>query len=341
MIMDTTNSSTRPLNFALIGTGGYIAPRHLRAIRDTGNRLIAAADPKDSVGVLDQYDFNVRFFTEIERFDRHLEKLRRGPVDQRMEYLSVCTPNYLHDAHCRLGLRLGADVICEKPLVINPWNLDALQDLEQETGHHIYTILQLRVHPELIQLKQTLEMKDGKQKKVNLTYITGRGNWYHTSWKGQVEKSGGVATNIGIHLFDLLLWLFGPAGDIRLYHSDAYRMSGYIELQHAHVSWFLSVDPDDLTLAHAPQGKNTYRSITVDGMEVEFSEGFTDLHTHVYEETLAGRGFGIEDARPSIQLTYRIRTSAISSLDLFAHPILRFENGNFNDAAEKLRVTYD
>lgn len=336
-----TNSSTRPLNFALIGAGGYIAPRHLRAIRDTGNRLIAAADPKDSVGVLDQYDFNVKFFTEIERFDRHLEKLRRGPVDESIEYLTICTPNYLHDAHCRLGLRLGADVICEKPLVINPWNLDALQDLEQETGHRINTILQLRVHPELIKLKQNLEMKNGKQHNVILTYITGRGNWYHISWKGQVEKSGGVATNIGIHFFDLLLWLFGPAGDIRLYHSDAYRMSGYIELQHAHVSWFLSVDPEDLALTHAHQGKNTYRSITVDGMEVEFSEGFTDLHTRVYEETLAGHGFRIEDAQPSIQLTHRIRTSMISPLDTLSHPILRLENGNFKNVAEKLRIVYD
>jgi len=328
-------------NFAIVGVGGYIAPRHLKAIKNTGNRLIAAADPKDSVGVLDQYDFNIKFFTEIERFDRHLEKLRRGPVDERLEYLTVCTPNYLHDAHCRLGLRLEADVICEKPLVINPWNLDALQDLEQETGHQINTILQLRVHPELIKLKQALEIKDGKQHNVVLTYITGRGNWYHTSWKGQIEKSGGIATNIGIHFFDLLLWLFGPAGDIRLYHSDAYRMSGYIELQHARVSWFLSVDPDDLALTHALQGKNTYRSIIVDGVEVEFSEGFTDLHTRVYEETLTGRGFRIDDARPSIQLTHRIRTSVISPLDTLAHPILRLENRNFSDVAEKLRMVYD
>jgi UDP-N-acetyl-2-amino-2-deoxyglucuronate dehydrogenase len=328
-------------NFAIIGVGGYIAPRHLRAIRDTGNRLIAAADPKDSVGILDQYDFNVKFFTEIERFDRHLEKLRRGPVTERMDYLTVCTPNYLHDAHCRLGLRLGADIICEKPLVINPWNLDALQDLEQETGHRINTILQLRVHPELVKLKKRLRLKTSRQSNVILTYITGRGNWYQTSWKGHIEKSGGVATNIGIHFFDLLLWLFGPAYDVRLYHSDAYRMSGYIELERAHVSWFLSVDPDDLPLAHAAEGKSTYRSITVDGKEVEFSEGFTDLHTRVYEETLAGRGFRIEDARLSIELTHRIRTSMISPLDTFAHPILRFENGNFNDEAEKLRIIYD
>lgn len=328
-------------NFAIVGVGGYIAPRHLRAIRDTGNRLIAAADPKDSVGILDQYDFNVKFFTEIERFDRHLEKLRRGPLEGRMEYLTVCSPNYLHDAHCRLGLRLGADVICEKPLVINPWNLEALQEVEHETGHRISTILQLRVHPELIKLKQTLEVRDGTQHNVMLTYITGRGNWYHSSWKGQVEKSGGVATNIGVHFFDLLLWLFGSAGDIRVYHSDAYRMSGYIELESAHVSWFLSVDPNDLVLAHAPQGKNTYRSITVDGKEVEFSEGFADLHTRVYEETLAGRGFGIDDARPSIQLTHRIRTSIVSPIDEFAHPILRSGNERFSPLTEKHKVSHD
>lgn len=328
-------------NFAIVGVGGYIAPRHLKAIRDTGNRLIAAADPKDSVGILDQYDFNVKFFTEIERFDRHLEKLRRGPMEDRLEYLTVCSPNYLHDAHCRLGLRLGADVICEKPLVINPWNLDALQDLEQETGHCINTVLQLRVHPGLVKLKQTLDVEKDKQHDVMLTYITGRGNWYHSSWKGQMEKSGGIATNIGIHFFDLLLWLFGSAGDTRLYHSDAYRMSGYIELEHARVRWFLSVDPSDLVLANAPQGKTTYRSITVDGKEVEFSEGFADLHTRVYEETLAGRGFRIDDARPSIELTHRIRTSVISPVDAIAHPIMHSGNGLFSPAAEKLKSLHD
>jgi UDP-N-acetyl-2-amino-2-deoxyglucuronate dehydrogenase len=328
-------------NFAIVGVGGYIAPRHLKAIRDTGNRLVAAADPKDSVGLLDQYDFNVKFFTEIERFDRHLEKLRRGPIEDRVEYLTVCSPNYLHDAHCRLGLRLGADVICEKPLVINPWNLDALQDLEEESGHRINTILQLRVHPELLKLKQTLQTGDTKQHQVVLTYITGRGNWYHTSWKGQLEKSGGVATNIGVHFFDLLLWLFGSAGDVRLYHSDMYRMSGYIELERAHVSWFLSVNPQDLALAHAPKGKNTFRSITVDGQEVEFSEGFTELHTRVYEETLAGRGFGIEDAKPSIHLTHRIRTAEVSAPDTCAHPILRDETGKSGLVAGTSGAQYD
>lgn len=310
-----------PKNFAVIGAGGYVAPRHLRAIRDTGNRLVAAVDPKDSVGVLDQYSFEVEFFTEIERFDRHLEKLRRGPEENRIHYISVCSPNYLHDAHCRLGLRVGADVICEKPLVINPWNFDALQELEMETGHRIHTVLQLRVHPALIQLKKSLQ-EEGGQHDVILTYITSRGPWYHVSWKGQPDKSGGIATNIGVHFFDLLLWLFGPYADLQVYHSDASRMSGFIELEHARVRWFLSVDPQDLPLQAKTSGKTTSRSITVDGKEVEFSEGFTDLHTRVYEETLAGRGFGIAEARPSIELTYAIRTAAISPKDDCAHPYL-------------------
>jgi UDP-N-acetyl-2-amino-2-deoxyglucuronate dehydrogenase len=310
-------------NFAVIGVGGYIAPRHLKAIRDTGNRLIAAADPKDSVGLLDQFAFDVPFFTEIERFDRHLEKLRRKSEEVRAHYISICSPNYLHDAHCRLAMRLGADVICEKPLVINPWNLEALEELEQETGRRINTILQLRVHPALIKLRESLRNETtSKQHDVVLTYITSRGNWYHVSWKGQLEKSGGVATNIGIHFFDLLLWLFGPAGDTRLYHADSKRMSGMIELERAHVRWFLSVDANDLPNQAVPGGKTTYRSITVDGQEIEFSEGFADLHTRVYEETLAGKGFRIADARPSIELTHRIRTASISPLDTHSHPLL-------------------
>ena len=312
-----------PYNFAIIGVGGYIAPRHLRAIRDTGNNLIAAIDPKDSVGILDQFGYDVSFFTEIERFDRHLEKLRRGSEADRVHYISVCSPNYLHDAHCRLAMRVGADVICEKPLVINPWNLDSLEEIEAETGRKVNTVLQLRAHPELLKLKQAMQEGTGsRQHEVVLTYITSRGIWYHVSWKGQEEKSGGVATNIGIHFFDLLLWLFGPAGDVRLYHADNKRMSGYIELEHARVRWFLSVDVNDLPEVAVASGKKTFRSITVDGQEVEFSEGFTDLHTRVYEETLAGRGFGIQDARPSIELTHRIRTSPISALDSLAHPML-------------------
>jgi UDP-N-acetyl-2-amino-2-deoxyglucuronate dehydrogenase len=310
-------------NFAVIGAGGYIAPRHFRAIRDTANQLIAATDPKDSVGILDQFGFDVRFFTEIERFDRHLEKLRRGPEAERVHYVSVCSPNYLHDAHCRLALRVGADVICEKPLVINPWNLDNLSEIEAETGHKINTVLQLRVHPELLKLKKALENPGQGQRDVMMTYITSRGNWYHVSWKGQQEKSGGVAVNIGIHFFDLLIWLFGKAGDVKLYHADDYRMSGFIEMEHARVRWFLSVDPNDLPYKLQPGSKTTYRSITVDGQEIEFSEGFADLHTRVYEETLAGRGFGIADARPSIDLTYAIRAAEISPLDALAHPLLK------------------
>jgi UDP-N-acetyl-2-amino-2-deoxyglucuronate dehydrogenase len=311
-----------PKNFVVIGVGGYIAPRHLRAIRDTGNQLVAAVDPKDSVGLLDQYSFDVKFFTEIERFDRHLEKLRRGPEENRIHYVTVCSPNYLHDSHCRLGLRAGADVICEKPLVINPWNFDALEELEAETKHRIHTILQLRLHPALIKLRKSLQQST-EQHEVELTYITSRGPWYQVSWKGHEDKSGGVATNIGVHFFDLLLWLFGSVNGIKVYHSDESRMSGFIELEHARVRWFLSVDKTDLPLSAIAGGKTTYRSITVDGKEIEFSEGFTDLHTRVYEETLAGRGFGIKDARPSIQLTYAIRTAEISPKDDLVHPLLK------------------
>jgi UDP-N-acetyl-2-amino-2-deoxyglucuronate dehydrogenase len=216
---------------------------------------------------------------------------------------------------------VGADVICEKPLVINPWNFDALEELEAETKHRIHTVLQLRVHPELIKLKQSLQ-ETSKQHDVVLTYITSRGPWYHVSWKGQPDKSGGVATNIGVHFFDLLLWLFGPAGDLNVYHSDDQRMSGFMELEHARVRWFLSVNAQDLPFQAKAGGKTTFRSITVDGQEIEFSEGFTDLHTRVYEETLAGRGFGIADARPSIQLTYAIRTAPISAKDECIHPLL-------------------
>ena len=310
-------------NFAIIGVGGYVAPRHLKAIRDTGNNLIAAVDPKDSVGILDQFGYDVSFFTEIERFDRHLEKLRRGPEKDQVHYISICSPNYLHDAHCRLAIRVGAEVICEKPLVINPWNLDGLEEIEAKTGRKVYTVLQLRVHPALLKLRESLQVEaGGKQHDVVLTYIASRGIWYHVSWKGQHEKSGGVATNIGIHFFDMLLWLFGPVGDVKLYHSDNKRMSGYIELENARVRWFLSVDVNDLPESAIAEGKTTHRSITVDGQEIEFSGGFTDLHTRVYEETLAGRGFGINDARPSIELTHRIRTSPISNVDSLAHPKL-------------------
>lgn len=318
-----TGKPSSKKNFGLIGAGGYIAPRHMKAIRDTGNCLVAAVDPKDSVGILDQFGFDVSFFTEIERFDRHLEKLHRGSPESRIHYVSICSPNYLHDAHCRLALRAGADVICEKPLVINPWNLDALEEIESETGQRINTVLQLRLHPELVKLKTDIgKSLQNSQREVILTYITGRGRWYHVSWKGQGDKSGGIATNIGIHFFDLLLWLFGSAGDVKLYQADNHRMSGFIDLEHARVRWFLSVDPGDLPQAAAHAGKSTYRSISVDGQEIEFSEGFTDLHTQVYRTILAGTGFGITDARASIELTHRIRTVPIVSPDELAHPIL-------------------
>ncbi len=310
-------------NIAITGAAGFIAPRHLKAIRDTGNRLIAAVDPKDSVGILDQFTFDVRFFTEIERFDRHLEKLRRGPEEDQVHYLSVCAPNYLHDAHCRLGLRVGADVICEKPLVISPWNLDALQELEQEFGKRIYTVLQLRLHPKLLRLREALlQQRKDRQHDVCLTYITARGGWYHVSWKGSIEKSGGIATNIGIHFFDLLLWLFGEVGDYRVYHADLKRMAGFLELERARVKWLLSVDPADLPFEAEPGKRTTYRSITFDGEEIEFTEGFTNLHTRAYEEILAGRGFGIDDARPSIDLAYRLRTAALHPRDDMVHPFL-------------------
>ena len=310
-------------NFAIVGVGGFIAPRHLKAIRDTGNRLIAAVDPKDSVGVLDQYTFDVRFFTEIERFDRYLEKLRRGPEEARVHYLSVCSPNYLHDAHCRLGLRVKADVICEKPLVINPWNLDALAELEAETGSRIWTILQLRAHDKLVALRDELAKAPRDHRhEVVLTYVTARGNWYDVSWKGQEEKSGGVPTNIGIHFFDMLVWMFGSVTGARVHVRDDRKMAGFIELERARVRWFLSVDSRDLPYPVQPGKQTTFRSITVDGAEIEFSDGFTDLHTRVYERTLAGKGFSIADARPSIQLVHDLRKTELSEGSGDRHPML-------------------
>ncbi len=309
-------------NFAVIGVGGYIAPRHLKAIRDTGNHLVAAADPKDSVGVLDQYAFDVRFFTEIERLDRHLEKVKRGPDADRVHWVTVCSPNYLHDAHCRLALRVNADVICEKPLVINPWNLDALQELEKETGRRIFTVLQLRVHQKLIELRQKLLAEPGKIHDVDLTYITSRGQWYDVSWKGHPEKSGGVPTNIGIHFFDLLTWLFGKVQSSAVHLSEERKVGGVMQLERARVRWFLSIDTADLPFAPEPGKKTTFRSITVDGQEVEFSEGFTDLHTKIYEETLAGRGFGLDDARGSIELVHDLRSRPVVAATGDVHPLV-------------------
>jgi UDP-N-acetyl-2-amino-2-deoxyglucuronate dehydrogenase len=299
-----------PRNFALTGAAGFVAPRHLKAIKDTGNRLVAAVDPHDAVGVLDKYFFDVRFFTEIERFDRHLEKLRRGVEAERVEYVSICSPNYLHDAHIRLALRVGAHAICEKPLVINPWNLDALQELEEETGRRVNTVLQLRLHPQLVALRDRIRQEPAaKVHDVSLTYVTARGRWYDVSWKGSDERSGGVVTNIGIHFFDLLLWLFGAAGASEVHVHEPRRMAGYLELERARVRWFLSTEAADLPFTPQPGTRTTHRSITVDDAEIEFSDGFADLHTRVYEEVIAGRGFGIDDGRPSIALSHRIRTA--------------------------------
>ena len=312
-------------NFALIGAAGYIAPRHMKAIKETGNRLVAATDPHDSVGILDRYFEDVDFFTEFERFDRHCEKLRREGEDKRIHYVSICSPNHLHDAHVRFALRIGADAICEKPLVLNPWNLDALAELEEESGKRVYNVLQLRVHPEIIKLKQRVEQENqDRNYDIDLTYITSRGNWYFYSWKGDVRKSGGVATNIGIHFFDMLIWIFGPVQHSEIHYADYKKVGGYLELQKANVRWFLSLDRKDLPEEALKNGLTTYRSVNINGEEVEFSGGFTDLHTMVYQKVLSGKGFGIEDVRPSIKLVYEIRNAHPVGGEMEKmHPVLR------------------
>jgi UDP-N-acetyl-2-amino-2-deoxyglucuronate dehydrogenase len=305
-------SSSTAKNFAITGVAGFVAPRHLRAIADTGNRLVAAVDPHDAVGVLDKYAFDVRFFTEFERFDRHLEKLRRGPEAERVNFLTICSPNYLHDSHMRLALRVGADAICEKPLVINPWNLDGLQELEAETGQHVYTVLQLRLHPALMAFRERLTNEPSKRHVVQLSYLTARGRWYDVSWKGLDERSGGIVTNIGIHFFDLLLWLFGPLQSSEVHLRDGKRAAGTLALANADVQWYLSAESSDLPFEPQPGTRTTFRAITVDGEQLEFSDGFTDLHTRVYQEILGGRGFGVADARPSIELSHTIRHAPVT-----------------------------
>jgi len=311
-------------NFALIGAAGYIAPRHMKAIKDTGNRLVCAVDPSDSVGILDSYFEDVDFFTEFERFDRHVEKLRRKDEGNEVHYVSICSPNYLHDAHIRFALRVGADAICEKPLVLNPWNLDGLAELEKETGKKIYNVLQLRIHDSITRLRdKVLREKSDHKKLIDLTYITSRGKWYFYSWKGNLEKSGGVATNIGIHFFDMLTWIFGRVQQIQVFYSDRKKVGGFLELEKANVRWFLSLDKNDLPQKAVAQGKRTYRSILIENEELEFSGGFTDLHTKVYESILQGKGYGLEDARPSIELAYRIRHAQIAPPEPEKlHPIL-------------------
>ncbi|MEY2916938.1 MAG: hypothetical protein RIS73_652 [Bacteroidota bacterium] len=293
-------------NFALIGAGGYIAPRHMKAIKDTGNNLLAALDKHDSVGILDSYFPEADFFTEFERFDRHLEKIKRQGT--KTDYVSVCSPNYLHDAHIRFGLRIGADVICEKPIVLNPWNIDALLEIEKETGKNIYTILQLRLHPAIIALKQKIDAAPAdKIYEVNLQYITSRGHWYHTSWKGDLQKSGGIATNIGVHFFDMLMWIFGDVKENNVIGHTAETAAGNLVLQKANINWMLSIDANTLPADIKETGKRTYRTLTIDGDAFEFSEGFTELHTKSYEEIIAGHGFGIGQTKAAIQLVHDIR----------------------------------
>ncbi|MDA8134320.1 MAG: Gfo/Idh/MocA family oxidoreductase [Desulfobacteraceae bacterium] len=311
-------------NFALIGAAGYVAPKHMKAIKETGNILVAALDNSDSVGILDNFSYDVSFFTEFERFDRHAEKLRRADEKRKIHYVSICSPNYLHDAHMRFALRIGADAICEKPLVLNPWNLDAIKLMEEETGKRVYTVLQLRVHPSIIDLKTKI-LAAPKQKKYNvdLTYITSRGMWYFNSWKGDPSKSGGIATNIGIHFFDMLIWLFGDVRYQEIHLADKKKTAGFIELDNACVRWFLSVDPKDLPAQAKAGGVPTFRSITIDEKEIEFSGGFTDLHTLVYKDILEGRGYGIEDARPSLNLVASIRnTTPVLKNKSVVHPFV-------------------
>jgi UDP-N-acetyl-2-amino-2-deoxyglucuronate dehydrogenase len=293
-------------NFALIGAAGFIAPRHLKAIKETGNSLIAALDRFDSVGIIDSYFPYADFFTEFERFDRHIDKLKRNGT--KVDYVSICSPNYLHDSHIRFALRQQADAICEKPLVLNPWNVDALEDIERETGKKVNTILQLRLHPSIIKLRnEVLSSDPNKVFDVDLTYITSRGKWYHHSWKGEEAKSGGIATNIGIHFFDMLLWIFGDVKGIEMEKYESDHAAGFLDLKRARVKWFLSINEDHLPEQVRQQGKRTFRSLQMNGGEIEFSDGFTDLHTISYQEILKGNGFGLSEARPSIELAHQIR----------------------------------
>ncbi|MFN8297722.1 MAG: Gfo/Idh/MocA family oxidoreductase [Chitinophagales bacterium] len=320
-------------NFALIGAAGYIAPRHLKAIKDTGNELVAAYDPFDSVGIIDSYFPGADFFVEFERFDRHISKLQRK--NHQVDYVSICSPNYLHDSHIRFGLRIGADVICEKPLVLNPWNAEALMELEEETGKRVNNILQLRLHPNIIKLKEQID--NGPADKIydfDLTYITSRGNWYYTSWKGDISKSGGIATNIGIHFFDMLNFLFGKVQKnvVHLHTHD--RAAGYLEFAKARVRWFLSINAETLPAQALAKNMRTYRSMTLEGQEIEFSDGFTDLHTKSYEQILAGNGFGLKEALPSIEIAYQIRHAQPLGLQGDYHPYCKLPSGNHPFAKE-------
>jgi UDP-N-acetyl-2-amino-2-deoxyglucuronate dehydrogenase len=308
-------------NFGLIGAAGYIAPRHMKAIKDTGNKLVAALDLYDSVGIIDSYFPEADFFTEPERFDRHMDKLRRRG-SRKIDYLSICSPNYLHDAHIRMALRNDAHAICEKPLVLNPWNVEALGEIEKETGKKIFTILQLRHHPSIVALKEKID-KGPKDKiyDIDLTYITSRGAWYHRSWKGNPEKSGGIATNIGVHFFDMLSWIFGECSDNVVHLSETDRSAGLLQLKKARVRWFLSINTETLPSHVKAKGQTTFRSITIDGEEIEFSGGFTDLHTASYQGIINGKGYGLEEAKNAVDIVFRIRNQKPINAVGESHPM--------------------
>jgi UDP-N-acetyl-2-amino-2-deoxyglucuronate dehydrogenase len=311
-----------PKNFGIIGVAGYIAVKHLHAIKETGNNLLASLDRFDSVGRIDGFFPKSDFFVEFERFDRHFDKLKR--TGTKIDYVSICSPNYLHDSHIRFALRHHAEAICEKPIVLNPWNVEALQQIENETGHKIYTVLQLRLHPKIVELREKIRNgPKGKIYNVDMSYITSRGNWYSISWKGDIQKSGGVATNIGIHFFDMLSWIFGEAKNNIVHLSEPNKAAGYLELENARVRWFLSLDFNDIPDSAKNTGQRTFRSIIVEGEEIEFSEGFTDLHTLTYKEILAGRGFGLKEARQSVEIAYTIRNAKTVGLKGDYHPILK------------------
>jgi len=313
----------KKINFALIGAAGYIAPRHMKAIHELGHNLEAILDKYDGVGIIDSYFPDADFFTEPERFDRHLDKLRRNGKG-RIDYVSICSPNYLHDSHIRLALRNNCDAICEKPIALNPWNLDALAEIERENEKRIYNILQLRYHPSIIKLKK--EIDSGPKDKIHdidLTYITSRGKWYHRSWKGELSKSGGIATNIGVHFFDMLTWIFGKTEENIVHLLTEDKAAGFLRLKNARVRWLLSLDSDNLPDEVKKSGQKTFRSITIDGKEIEFSGGFTDLHTETYKEILKGNGFGLDDARPSIETVFTIRNSKPVGLKGDYHPFLK------------------
>lgn len=314
--------SQPPKNFSLIGVSGFVALRHLQAIKETRNILLASLDKCDSVGRLDSFFPDSDFFVEFERFDRHIDKLKRQNI--KMDYVSICSPNYLHDSHIRFALRHGADAICEKPVVLNPWNIDALKEIEKETGKSIFNILQLRLHPSIVELREKIRNGPrGKVYDIDLAYITSRGNWYHISWKGDNQKSGGIATNIGVHFFDMLTWIFGNVKENIVHYADNKKAAGFLGLEQARIRWFLSIDYNDIPAKQKQNGKRTYRSIIMDGTEFEFSDGFSDLHTHTYKNILDGNGFRLEETRRSIETVYTIRNSTPVGLKGDYHPHLK------------------